>query len=119
MNLNRIGMVIYRTALVGGILFIAVTFRQLAPELRLVNVQVHGDVDTNVAINAMNAPLDVNVKELVPVDFVKNAFSGSGTLDVYAGPLDIGSVDVNVNFDKDAFLTSGLGGELSLIGVGR
>ena len=113
MSLNQIGIVIYRAALVGAISFIAIELRQLEIQLRH-PISIDGDVSASLS---SSSALDVNVKELAPVDFEKNAFVNSGTLDIEfhpgaflgAGPLEIG-------FEKDTFLDSGLGPELNIDG---
>jgi hypothetical protein len=119
MSPNQIGIVIYRAVLVGAISFIAIELRQLESQLRH-PINVSASIDGSVSASlSSSSELDVDVKELAPVDFEKNAFVNSGTLNIEAdlhpgaflgaGPLEIG-------FEKDTFLHSGLGPELNIDG---
>jgi hypothetical protein len=83
MILNRIGIVIYRVALIAAISFVGFSIHKLVPELRHLSVQIDGDVSASIS---SSSALDVNV---APIDFAKNAFVGSGSLDVSSGTVDV------------------------------
>jgi hypothetical protein len=83
MNLNQLGLVVYRGALVASVLSVAVALLKLGNQLKApikVRTEVLGSVEIgSVDISAMPT-LDVGT--FPDIDFATNAFIGAGTLEV-------------------------------------
>jgi hypothetical protein len=78
--MNQIGIVLYRVALIGSILTVALMIHQVGVQFKkpvCVNASVSGDV----GISSTTA-LNVDINTLPDLDFAPTAFSLAGTLNV-------------------------------------